>query len=41
MNNIKKLNDSKKLNCLLEQENRTFLLFLLHNHILRFQKMLD
>ena len=35
---------NKKLNsivhCLLEVENKIFLLFLLPNHILRFQKML-
>ena len=38
--------NNKKLNsvvtpCLLEVENETFLLFLLHNHILRFQKISD
>ena len=34
----KKLNSI--VNCLLEVENKIFLLFLLPNHILRFQKML-
>ena len=40
MINEKKLN-SIVTEFLLEVENETFLLFLLCNHILRFQKMLD
>ena len=40
MMNNKKLN-SIVINCLLQVENLIFLLFLIHNHILKYQKKLD